>query len=109
MCGDNGECLLLIRRYFHRTADDSEGLTFKQWQPEKKGEVLAVNSSELRALQGHQKNDFSLTLINAPELRERIARCKKAPSKAGVEYSPRQRWRLDLGIDQDTRKVCECH
>ena len=44
-----------------------EGLTFKQWQA-KKGEILVVNSSELRAVQGHQKNDFVLCLINPPKL-----------------------------------------
>ena len=43
--GDAGECLLLLRRYFHRTPEDLEGLTFKQWQG-KKGDLLVVNSSE---------------------------------------------------------------
>ena len=65
MRGDDGECLLLLRRYFHRTLEDLQGLTFKQWQG-KKGEVHVVNSSELRAVQGHQKNDFVLRLINPP-------------------------------------------
>ena len=68
MRGDVGECLLLLRRYFHRTPEDLEGLTFRQWQA-KKGEILVVNSSELRTVQGHQKNDFVLCLINPPKLR----------------------------------------
>lgn len=50
MRGDAGEALLLLRRYFHRTPNDPEGLTFKQWLG-KKGELLVVNSSELRAVQ----------------------------------------------------------
>ena len=53
----------------HRTVDDTSGLTFKPWQA-KKGEVLVVNSSELRAVQGHQKNDFVLRAINPPKQRE---------------------------------------
>ena len=32
MRGDAGECLLLIRHYFHRVVEDSSGLTFKRWQ-----------------------------------------------------------------------------
>ena len=28
--GDAGECLLLLCRYFHRTPEDLEGLTFNQ-------------------------------------------------------------------------------
>ena len=83
-----------------------EGLTFKQWQA-KKGEVLVVNSSELRAVQGHQKNDFVLRLINPPKLREKTARAGKQASMAEVEYSPRQKWGLDPDIDRDTRNVCE--
>ena len=35
ICGDEGDCLLLIRRYYHRTVDDRTGLTFKRWQPQK--------------------------------------------------------------------------
>ena len=106
MRGDAGECLLLLRRYFHRTPEDLEGLTFKQWQATK-GEVLVVNSSELRAVQGHQKNDFVLRLINPPKLREKTSRPGKQASTAEVEYGPRQKWGLDPDIDQDTRKVCE--
>ena len=108
MRGDAGECLLLLRCYFDRTPEDFDGLTFKQWQA-KKGELLVVNSSELRALQGHQKNDFVLRLINPPVLREKTARGKKknGAQPTEVEYGPRQKWGLDPEIDQDTRKVCE--
>ena len=45
--GDEGECLLLLRRYYHRVSDDPAGLTFMRWQA-KQGEVLVINSSELR-------------------------------------------------------------
>lgn len=106
--GDAGEHVLLLCRYFHRTVEDSEGLTFKQWQA-KKGEVLAVNSSEVRAVQGHQKNDFQLQLINPPKQRQNSSRDKKKASAPQTEivYSPHQKWGLDPDIDRDTRKVCE--
>eukprot|EP00966_Prymnesium_polylepis_P062567 1451989-Prymnesium_polylepis.1 len=106
MRGDAGECLLLLRRYFHRTPEDLEGLTFKQWQA-KKGELLVVNSSELRAVQAHQKNDFVLRLINPPVLREKTARGGAKKNKArptDVEYGARQKWGLDPEIDRDTRR-----
>lgn len=107
MRGDEGDCLLLIRRYFDRTVEDTSGLTFKQWQA-KKGELLVVNSSELRAVQGHQKNDFVLRPINPPVLREKTARSSKQKTTPGVvEYSPRQKFGLDPDIDLDTRTVCE--
>ena len=109
MRGDAGECLLLLRRYFHRTPEDLAGLTFRQWQAAK-GEILVVNSSELRAVQGHQKNDFVLWPINPPKLRQKTARAaKKGKSEPGavVQYGPRQLWGLDPDIDRDTRKVCE--
>jgi len=106
MRGDAGDCLLLLRRYFHRTPEDANGLTFKQWQA-KKGELLVVNSSELRAVQKHQKNDFVLQPVNPPKLRTKTARGSKKASTAEVEYGPRQKWGLDPDIDRDTRKVCE--
>lgn len=83
-----------------------DGLTFKLWQG-KKGELLVVNSSELRAVQGHQKNDFVLCLIDPPKIREKTSRNGKKESTLEVEYGPRQRWALDPDIDRDTRKVCE--
>ena len=69
-----------------------------------------VNSSELRAVQGHQKNDFVLRLINPPVLREKSVRGKKKAADAQqqpveVEYGPHQKWGLDPDIDKDTRKV----
>ena len=65
-------------------------------------------TGELRAVQGHQKNDFILRLINPPVLREKTARGKKKAVQAvEVEYGSRQKWGLDPDIDQDTRKVCE--
>jgi len=69
-----------------------------------------INSSELRAIQGHQKNDFILRPINPPMLRQKTARGKKGAKsrpELEVEYGPRQKWGLDPDIDRDTRKVCE--
>ena len=31
-CYDAGDCALLVRCYYHRTADDREGLTFVRWR-----------------------------------------------------------------------------
>jgi hypothetical protein len=105
MRGDEGNCLLLIRRYYHRTADDRDGLTFMREQ--RGGELLAVNSSELRAVAGHQANDFVLTPINGPKLREKHGRAKKGAVVHEVAYPPKQRWALDEEVDCDTRGVCE--
>lgn len=107
---DPGECAILLRRYYHRVADDRQGLTFMRWQAEK-GERLIINSSELRAVQGHQANDFVLRPLNPPQLRQKLERTKKLQKKgkvaAEVHYSPKQRWMLELDIDSSTRKVCE--
>lgn len=61
--GDEGDSLILIRRYFDRVADDSKGLTFVQWNQPSEKEFSVVNSSELRAVQGWQQCDFKLTAI----------------------------------------------
>ena len=110
--GDEGECLLLLRRYFDRVPEDLTGLTFRQWR-EKKGEILVVNSSELRAVQKHQANDFVLVPINPPKLRQKTSRGtgkgKSNPAPEGeVVFPSNQKWGLDPDIDRDTRKVCEC-
>ena len=99
-------CVLLLRRYYHRTADDRDGLTFTRWEA-KKGEILLINASELRAVRGRQANDFMLTPINAPLLREKHGRAKKGARTQEVVYGPKQRWALDPEIDRSTRDVCE--
>jgi hypothetical protein len=107
--GDEGDCLLLIRHYYHRTPDDTTGLTFMRWQAQK-GEVLLVNSRELRALTGHQANDFMLTPSDPPppRLRERHDRSTKAGARMHVvPYPAKQKWRLDQDIDHSTRLECE--
>ena len=76
----------------------------------KKGEVLVINSSELRAVQGHQKNDFKLTSPrNAQPERQQYARAKKnqRPDAIEPEFDYKERWRMDRECDQDTRTVCE--
>ena len=106
MRGDAGECVLLLRRYYHRTADDAQGLTFKRWEA-KKGEILVLNSSELRAVQGHQKNDFILNPINPPKQRAQKSRTAKGAKAQEVVYPAKQKWALDPEVDVDTRRVCE--
>ena len=106
MRGDAGECLLLLRRYYNRTADDAQGLTFKRWEA-KKGEILVLNSSELRAVQGHQKNDFILNPINPPKQRKQKSRSAKGTKPQELVYPASQEWALDPEVDVDTRRVCE--
>ena len=106
---DEGECAILLRRYYHRVADDRAGLTFVRWAA-KKGERLIINSSELRAVEGHQANDFVLVPLNPPQLRQKLERAKKLKKKGTtteVPYDPKQRWRLDTELDVSTRFVCE--
>ena len=98
-----------MRCYFHRTADDPEGLTFLRW-PSKPSTKLVINSSELRAVQGRQACDFKLTLPQgAPQLRQQQARAKKRKRTENEEppFDPKQRLRLERDLDCDTRRVCE--
>ena len=106
--GDEGECMLLIRCYYHRVASDPTGLTFMRW-PAKKGEVLLVNSSELRAISGRQANDFVLHPFDPPppKLRERHGRAKKGPVVHEIPYPEKQLWRIEEEVDGGTRLVCE--
>ena len=96
-----------------------------RWQA-KQGEVLAINSSELRAVQGRQACDFVLqpTLRckpgkpcapcqagkrkRAPQLRETLSRTTKKAKGPQVEAppDPKQRWAVDPEIDRDTRRDC---
>ena len=83
-----------LYRYYHRTADDAQGLTFKRWEA-KKGEILVLNSSELRAVQGHQKNDFILNPINPPKQRAQTSRAAKVyPQNKSGPWTLRWTWTL---------------
>ena len=104
---DPGECALLLRCYYQRVADDPEGLTFVRWMGQKQGEILVVNSSELRAVQGRQVCDFRLTPPKPlPQLRQQLARAKKQKQSGPPPFDPKQRLRLDREIDRDTRANC---
>ena len=112
---------------YHRVSDDPAGLIFIRWQA-KQGEVLAINSSELRAVQGRQACDFVLHPIclrckpgrpcaqcqagkraRPPQLRETHGHTVKKAKGAQVEarFDPKQRWAVDPEIDRDTRRDCE--
>ena len=106
MRSDAGEWLLLRRRYYNRMADDAQGLTFKRWAA-KKNEILVLNSSELRAVQGHQKNDFILNPINPPKQRAQKSRSAKGAKVQELVYPASQKWGMDPDVDVDTRRVCE--
>jgi len=104
---DAGECAILLRCYYHRTADDPEGLTFLRHA--KVGtEILVINSCELRAVQGRQKNDFKLAPPQPPpEKRQQAARAKKnAKHQVEPPYDPKMRWRLARNLDVSTRIDC---
>ena len=92
---------------------------------QREGEVLVVNSTELRAVQGRQACDFLLHRIclrckpgkpcprcragkPAPQLRETLARAQKQNgASVATQDDPKQRWVLHADIDRDTRRVCE--
>jgi len=104
---DAGECAILLRCYYHRTADDPEGLTFLRHA--KVGtEILVINSCERRAVQGRQKNDFKLAPPQPPpEKRQQAARAKKnAKHQVEPPYDPKMRWRLARNLDVSTRIDC---
>ena len=59
-------------------------------------------------MQGHQKNDFVLNIIDPPKRREQQGRSKKEGAAAHeVVYPANQKWALDIDVDQPTRRVCE--
>ena len=58
-------------------------------------------------MQGHQKNDFVLNIINPPKRREQQGRTKKGAVAHEVVYPANQKWALDIDVDQPTRRVCE--
>ena len=75
--------------WFDRSAEDAAGLTFVSWTPPDAPEgVLVVNSSELRAVQGHQKNDFILNPINPPKQRAQKSRSAKGAKVQELVYPP---------------------
>ena len=104
---DPGECAILLSCYYHRVADDREGLTFVRWMGQKRGEILVVNSGELRAVQGRQACDFILTPPKLPKpLRQQQARAKKQKQTEPPPFDPKMRWRLDRDLDAETRRDC---
>ena len=58
-------------------------------------------------MQGHQKNDFVLNIINPPKRREQKGRSKKDAVAQEVVYPANQKWALDIDVDLPTRRVCE--
>lgn len=108
---DAGECAILLRCYYHRTADDPEGLTFVRERGPQHGKILVVNSSELRAVQGRQECDFKLTLPKRLQpLRQHQSRASKKKQNASNQlpaFDASERWRIDAELDRATRLVCE--
>ena len=71
-------------------------------------EILVINSCELRAVEGRQKNDFKLAPPQPPpEKRQQAARAKKnAKHQVEPPYDPKMRWRLARNLDVSTRIDC---
>jgi hypothetical protein len=104
---DAGDCAICLRRYYHRVADDAEGLTFVRWEAQG-GEMLVVNSSELRAVEGRQECDIKLIAAkHRGGGRQQKKKGKGARVVGDVAYDPMQRWHLDRDVDADVRRVCE--
>ena len=116
--GDEGDCLLLLRRYYHRVADDPKGLTFVR--EVRDGEILVVISTELRAVQGRQACDMQLAPIcmhckpgrpcqQCAVGRGRWTGMRQSRQGPRVEayFHPNQRWALDAELDSDIRALCD--
>ena len=112
----NGDMALVVKRWLHRVETDASALSFIEWDetmekaPDAPTAGMIVNSSELRTVQGHQKNDFVLQPINPPRFRAKTVRSKKKSSldaQPQVVYPANQKWALKSEIDMDTRAVCE--
>ena len=75
------------------------------------GEILVVNSSQVRAIQGHQANDFVLSPFDPPppKLRVKHGRSKKSSGAHALEipYPAKQKFGIMADTDRGTRSVCE--
>ena len=105
---DEGDCALLLRHYYHRVADDPEGLTFVGWAA-KEGEKLVVNSSEVRGVTG---NPLGLKLVEMNPSKKKKAKKKMTHKKKGSQpppplFDPKQRLHLDKEVDSELRSGCE--
>jgi hypothetical protein len=92
--------------------DDAEGLTFLRYKgnPLQRGEIFVANSSQLRAVQGLQRNDFKLTPpAPLPQLRQQAMRAKKkqADVSAPQPIDWKMRFRMERDCDRRTRVDCE--
>lgn len=97
---------------------DPDGLTFVRWKP-KQGEILVVNSYQVRAMQGPKlKLDFKLVRAEPSRPQPQVASTSAAPKRKsqrkqrahavnGDQHDPNQRWMLDALTDREVRKVCE--
>lgn len=125
--GDEGDCLLLVRFYFERVADDAKGLTFVKGKAATEMEFDVINSSELRAVQGRQQCDIKLIPIcmfcyqgyhqrcsrcngqGVLPLRERGSRLPRSVARVShvqIHYDANQRFFLDSEVDEEIRKLC---
>ncbi len=79
-----------MKRYYHRASDDPEGLTFKRWEAQP-GEVLIINSSKFRAVQGTAM-EFILRLL-IPQVQP-LRRSSSAQVRGGLRCALRWTTRL---------------
>ena len=105
---DKDDCALLLSYHYNRVADDPEGLTFVGWAA-KEGEILVVNSSEVRGVTG---NPLGLKLVEMNPPKKRKPKKKLTHKKGSSQvtpplFDPKQRLHLDQDVDAELRKSCK--
>ena len=86
--------------------------TFKRWEAQP-GEVLIINSSELRAVQGTAM-EFILRLLipqvqplrRSPSARVRGGAQLRVAVDHEIVYPPSQKWVLEKAVDAAVRRAC---
>jgi len=103
---DKDDCAILLRRYLNRTAEDSLGLTFVEWE-EAAGKTLVVNSCELRKV-GH-----FLEQIGGPVGQPQRAHSQRNGAQVvsrpavALRSDPRNRYAISAVDDARIRVLCE--
>ena len=111
---DEGECALSIKRWFYRTPDDPDLLTFKEWKPPAADrDSLFVTSRELRAvgvkLIALMPRKFKQVVRRTPSARTASSELSSAHRPSLDEPPPvaNQKWKLDAEEDRMIRHRCE--
>jgi hypothetical protein len=110
-----GECAIAIKRWFHRTPDDPDGLTFVEWKPPD-SKQLFVNSSQLRGIgfafspsvPRPLAKAVQRTSTRAAQFGSLLSTARRAVfGKPPPSAQKNQRWKLDADDDRTIRRRCE--